>query len=509
MADSEILDMIIVGAGISGIGMAAHLTDSCPNKRFVLLDRREQLGGTWDLFRYPGIRSDSDMYTFSYRFAPWQDDDTVASADKIRAYLHGVVADKGIAANMRYGQHVESADWDSKAGVWRVKSKQDDGSISENTGRFLFLGTGYYDYDNPHDAEIPSLSAFKGTVIHPQFWPEDFAYAGKRVVVIGSGATAVTVVPSMAETADHVTMLQRTPTWYGVRPRQDKLSNWTRRLLPAKWAHWLNREKAQRLHEFLFKRARARPEGVSTFLQDMAKKELGDRWNPKDFLPPYPPWEQRLCLVPDGDMFAAIREGKASVVTGVIDKVVKDGIKLTDGTMIEADVIITATGLTLATLGKIKVSLDGQPVDAAQHFWYRNCMFSGVPNMAVLFGYLNSGWTLRVDIVADWVCRLLNQMDLRKANVATPVLPENHDLEVYQPFDLFSSGYLQRGKHLIPKSATTAPWRIHMYYRQDKAEMKAAPIDDGWMSFDRLRMTGDSQDTKSAQAELVEAPALT
>lgn len=486
MAKSETFDVVIVGAGISGIGMAAQLARQCPGKSYVVLDRREQLGGTWDLFRYPGIRSDSDMYTFSFAFEPWADDDTVAPAHKIRAYLSHVTKKYGVASHMRFSQHVESADWDSKAGLWRVQVKQADGSVQNLSARFLFLGTGYYDYDNPHDADIPGLGAFKGMVIHPQFWPAGFDHAGKRVVIIGSGATAVTIVPAMAETAAQVVMLQRTPTWYGSRPSKDKLSNLLRRLLPARLAHWINREKAQRLHEFMFKRARSRPEGVAEFLKDMARKELGNKWNETDFVPPYNPWEQRLCLVPDGDMFKAICEDKASVVTGNIAKVVKDGIELTDGRKLEADVIVTATGLRLSTLGKIKVSLDGVAVDPAQHFWYRNCMFSNVPNFAVMFGYLNAGWTLRVDIVADWLCRLFNQMDKWKVDVATPVLPDDSTIEAYQPFDLFSSGYLQRGKHLIPKSATSAPWRIHMYYRQDKAEMKDAQIDDGWMQFDRL-----------------------
>lgn len=485
MADSEVFDMVIVGAGISGIGMAAHLARSCPDKTYVMLDRRQQIGGTWDLFRYPGIRSDSDMYTFSFEFEPWQDDETVASADKIRAYLDKVVNKYGIAGNMRFSQHVQTASWDSKAGLWRVESTGADGKNLVVHGRFLFLGTGYYDYDNPHDAEIPSLSAFKGKVIHPQFWPEDYDYTGQKVVVIGSGATAVTVVPSMADKAAHVTMLQRTPTWYGVRPRHDRFSNLMRRVLPARLAHWLNREKAQRMHEFLFARARSRPEGVASVLTKMTKAELGDKWNETDYTPPYGPWEQRLCLVPDGDMFKTIREGKASVVTGNIKKVVKDGIELTDGRKIEADVIITATGLRLSTLGKIAVSVDGEQVDPAQHYWYRNCMFSSVPNFAVMFGYLNAGWTLRVDIVAEWLCRLLRHMEKWKVDVATPTLPKDKEPEVYQPFDLFSSGYLQRGKHLIPKSSHTAPWRIHMFYREDKAEMKAAQIDDGCVQFAR------------------------
>jgi monooxygenase len=490
---SEPLDLLIVGTGISGIGMAAKLAMHCPGKRYLMLDRREQMGGTWDLFRYPGIRSDSDMHTFAFAFAPWREEEVIASAAQIRSYLGRVVAEHDIAPKMRFGRQVERADWDSNAGLWRVISTLSNGAEEEVACRFLFLGTGYYDYDKPHDAEISGLSAFKGEVMHPQFWNEGYDYTGKKVVIIGSGATAVTIVPAMAETAGHVTMLQRTPTWYGVRPSRDRLASRLRRWLPEKWAWTLNRARALRLHEFLFRRARSNPEKFGEILKGMVRKELGEAWREEDYSPPYNPWEQRLCLVPDGDMFKAIREGRASVVTGEIDKVDKDGIVLKDGRKLAADVIVTATGLRLATLGKVRLSLDGVPVDASQHFWYRDCMFSNVPNCAVVFGYLNAGWTLRVDIVTDWLCRLLDQMDALKMDVATPSLPADHGLEECQPFDLFSSGYLQRGKHLIPKSATTAPWRIHMHYREDKREMADAPINDGVLQF----------------ARLVEAPALT
>ncbi|MEO6716975.1 MAG: NAD(P)/FAD-dependent oxidoreductase [Novosphingobium sp.] len=501
------LDMLIVGAGISGIGMAAKLTMQCPGKRYLMLDRRGELGGTWDLFRYPGIRSDSDMHTFAYQFAPWNQEETIASAEQIKDYLRGVVESHGIRDKMRFGRQVESADWDSKAGLWRVIARQADETAETITARFLFLGTGYYDYDKPYDAEIPGIAKFKGEVIHPQFWPEDFDCTGKQVVIIGSGATAVSVVPAMAEKASHVTMLQRTPTWYGIRPRLDSFASSMRRWLPAKWAWTINRARALRMHEFLFRRARSRPEEFGAILKNMVREALGEAWNEADYTPPYNPWEQRLCLVPDGDMFAVIRERRASVVTGEIESVTANGITLTDRRKLAADVIVTATGLRIATLGKIRVSLDGAPIDPAQHFWYRNCMFSNVPNLAVLFGYLNAGWTLRVDLVTDWLTRLLVQMDAWKVDIAIPVLPNDHDLVDSQPLDLLSSGYLQRGKHLVPKSSTKAPWRINMNYREDKAELAAAPIDDGVLRFERI-FTSHSLSTP-AQPELVEIPALT
>ena len=498
MDQGEPLDVIIVGAGISGIGMAAHLAERLPGKRFTILERRAALGGTWDLFRYPGIRSDSDMYTLGYDFAPWREDDAIAQGERILAYLHRVVEERGLEGRIAYGRTVISADWDSAAALWRLKLRLADGGEAQLAGRFLYMGTGYYDYDEAHDPAIPGLERFAGTVAHPQFWPADLDWTDKRVVVIGSGATAVTLIPAMADKAAHVTMLQRTPTWYIVNPARDRLANLLRRVIPEAWAYKLIRWRNQRMQEWLFNRSRAKPDAVGGFLKQVAQKALGDSWREADFTPPYGPWEQRMCLVPDGDMFAAIRAGKASVATGTIAAVEADGIRLTSGELIPADIIVTATGLKLATLGKVAVSMDGVPVDFPASFYYRDCMFSNVPNFAALFGYLNAGWTLRVDVVARWLCRLIGQMDAWGAEVATPVLPPNHDLVAYQPFDLFSSGYLQRGKHLIPQSATTAPWRIHMHYREDRRELAEAPIDDGWMRFERRHA-----------AALVEPAALT
>ena len=484
---AEQFDVVIVGAGISGIGMAAHLARQCPGKSYAILDRRAQPGGTWDLFRYPGIRSDSDIHTFAYKFAPWRDDNTVVSGEQIRDYLARVIGEHDIGPHLRFGQHVRHANWDSAAALWRIEAEQADGSVREVLGKFVVMGTGYYDYDAPYDPQIPGLADFRGSVIHPQFWPEGFDHAGKNVVVIGSGATAVTLIPALAQTAAHVTMLQRTPTWYGVRPSVDKSANLLRRIMPENWAYAINRFRAQKLHDWLFKKARSSPEGFARVLTGQIKGELGEHWTERDFTPPYNPWEQRLCLVPDGDLFAAIREGRASVVTGTIKRVVAGGIELDDGTVIEADVIITATGLALATLGKISLSIDGAPVNLSDRYWYRNCLFSNVPNLAAIFGYLNAGWTLRVDLVADYLCRLINQMDAWRADAVMPELPEDHDLVEFQPVDMFTSGYLQRGKHIIPRSATTAPWRLQMFHFDDKREFAAVPVDDGWLKIVRRR----------------------
>ncbi len=483
----ECLDVIIVGAGISGIGMAVHLTRECPDKSFAILDRRDQLGGTWDLFRYPGIRSDSDMHTLGFAFAPWKHEKSIADGPAILEYLDDITDEYGLRGKMRFGQKVISTDWDSARGLWTVTTEAADGSHQRLLGRFVFLGSGYYDYDEPYDAGFAGRDKFKGTIIHPQFWPKDFDYTGKKVVVIGSGATAVTIVPSMAlNGAEHVTMLQRTPTWMVSRPAKDRFANTLRKFLPEKVAYALTRAKNIFMQDLTFKRARNAPEKVKEFLEGQLREHLGPNYSEADFTPPYNPWEQRLCLVPDADFFTAINQGKASVVTDQIDSFDGKGIKLKSGKRIDADVIVTATGLRMVFAGKIAVSVDGKPVDFGQHFFYRNCMFSNVPNMAGVFGYLNASWTLRVDIIAEYLTRLFKAMDANKVQVATPVLPEGQTLEEDDIFD-FSSGYIQRGKHLMPRNAPSLPWRLNQDYRRDKQDMRHAPIDDGVMQFTRVR----------------------
>lgn len=483
----ELLDMIIVGAGISGIGMAVHLTKDCPGKSFAILDRRDQIGGTWDLFRYPGIRSDSDMHTLGFAFAPWKHEKSIADGESILEYLNAIADQYSLREKLRFGQKVVSADWDGGTARWTVVTEANDGSHQRVQGRFLFLGSGYYDYDSPFDAEFPGREAFKGTVIHPQFWPASLDYTGKRVVVIGSGATAVTMVPAMAQGgAAHVTMLQRTPTWMVSRPAKDGLANALRKVLPEKVAYAVTRAKNIFLQDLMYKRARNTPEKAKAFITGQLRQHLGPNYSEADFTPPYNPWEQRLCLVPDADFFTAINEGKSSIVTGQIDHFDEGGITLKSGEHLDADVIVTATGLSLAIAGKIAVSVDGQPVDFSESFYYRNCMFSNVPNMAGVFGYLNASWTLRVDIIGEYLTRLFRQMDAYGAQVATPVLAADHGLEEDDIFD-FSSGYIQRGKHLMPRNAVALPWRLNQEYRKDRQDMRQAPIDDGVLQFQRVR----------------------
>lgn len=483
----ELLDVIIVGAGISGIGMAVHLTKDCPGKSFAILDRRDQIGGTWDLFRYPGIRSDSDMHTLGFAFAPWKHEKSIADGGSILEYLNAIADEYSLREKLRFGQKVVSADWDSATARWTVVTEASDGTHQRVQGRFLFLGSGYYDYDSPFDAEFPGREAFKGSVIHPQFWPANLDYTGKRVVVIGSGATAVTMVPAMAQSgAAHVTMLQRTPTWMVSRPAKDGLANALRKVLPEKVAYAVTRAKNIFLQDLMYKRARNTPEKAKAFITGQLQQHLGANYSEADFTPPYNPWEQRLCLVPDADFFTAINEGKSSIVTGQIDHFDEGGITLKSGEHLDADVIVTATGLSLAIAGKIAVSVDGQPVDFSETFYYRNCMFSNVPNMAGVFGYLNASWTLRVDIIGEYLTRLFRQMDAYGAQVATPVLAPNHGLEEDDIFD-FSSGYIQRGKHLMPRNAVALPWRLNQEYRKDRQDMRQAPIDDGVLQFQRVR----------------------
>jgi monooxygenase len=479
---SQPVDVLIIGAGISGIGMAARLKADCPQRSFVMLERREAIGGTWDLFRYPGIRSDVDMYTLGFGFQPWRGKRDIADAGSILEYLNNVVDSHGIREHIRFGQTVLAADWDSATALWTL-------TIADGTAqraRFLFLGAGYYDHDNPHDAAIAGIENFAGDVIHPQFWPDGYDHAGKRVVVIGSGATAVSMLPALAETAAQVTMLQRTPSFYLMRPWVDTFARKLRKVLPEKWVFAMIRRRNALMTNFLYHRCRNNPKGMAAFLTGPVRERLGTHFQPADFTPPYNPFEQRICIVPDGDMFDAIKSGKAEIVTGQIAGVDKAGIVLEDGRRIDADVIVTATGLKIAVAGKIAVNVDGAAVNFADHFYYRNCMFSNVPNLAVMFGYLNAGWTLRVDIVTDWLTRLWNQMDAWKMDIATPYLPKDHALVEHPVFEVFSSGYLQRARALLPKSATTAPWQISMDYPTDRKAMRDAVIDDGVMRFERV-----------------------
>ncbi len=479
----ESVDVLIVGAGISGIGMAAHLQDHCPGRTFALIERRENLGGTWDLFRYPGVRSDSDMHTLGFVFEPWTHEKSIADGPSILEYLNRIADQRGIRQRIRFGRKVISADWHASEAVWQVTTEDDEGSRGTVLANWLYFGSGYYDYDQPFEAAIPGKERFGGEIVHPQFWPGDLDFAGKKVVVIGSGATAVTIVPSLAaQGAGHVTMLQRTPTWYGSRPAKDKFANTLRRFLPEKLAYRITRAKNVFFQDYFFKLARNKPERVKEALTKRIKAALGSHYDEVAFTPPYNPWDQRLCLVPDADLFEAIKAGKAAVVTDHIDTIDETGVLLKSGKHLDADVIVTATGLTLTMMGKVAITIEGKPVNFADHFYYKGCMFSNVPNLAAVFGYLNASWTLRADINSEYVCKVLNHQAATGTEVALPVLPEAHGLAEEDLFD-FSSGYIQRGKHIMPKSATTLPWRLNQDYRKDRKDLSSAAIDDGVLKF--------------------------
>ncbi|WP_374408415.1 flavin-containing monooxygenase [Pelagerythrobacter sp.] len=494
LATNPDFDVLIVGAGISGIGMAAHMETLCPGRSYALVERRENLGGTWDLFRYPGVRSDSDMHTLGFNFEPWRHEKSIADAPAILDYLHRIVDERGIREHIRFGHKVLSADWRGDEARWHVEIELADGSVTRLTANFLYLGSGYYDYDEPFDPGF-DFGEFSGQVVHPQFWPEDFDYAGKRVVVIGSGATAVTIVPAMARKAGHVTMLQRTPTWMFSRPAKDRIANFLRRVLPERLAYRITRWKNIKMQDIGFKRAREKPEKVKEFLHKRIDRAFGGTgYDVAAFTPPYNPWDQRLCLVPDNDLFEAIRGDRATIETGRIAGFVKEGIELEGGKVLPADVIVTATGLKLAVAGKIAISQDGAPVDFAQRYYYKGCMFSNLPNLAVVFGYLNASWTLRADINSDYICRLLNEMAAKRADIAVPVLTEADEakLEEDDIFD-FSSGYIQRSRHIMPKNAVAFPWRLNQEYVLDRKRMATDPIEDGILALRRADAAAEPQ----------------
>ena len=500
MADKATdFDVLIVGAGISGIGMAAHMTEKVPGVSYAIVERRENLGGTWDLFRYPGIRSDSDMHTLGFDFEPWKHEKSIADGPSILEYLDRIVDERGIRQHIRYSHKVVSADWREGEARWHVTLESGEGERKHLTANWLYLGSGYYDYDEPYDPGF-DLGEFEGQVIHPQFWPKDLDYSGKNVIVIGSGATAVTIVPSMADKAAKVTMLQRTPTWMFSRPAKDGIANFLRKILPEKTAYKITRFKNIKLQDISFKRARTKPEKVGEFLHKRIRKIMGKNFDLAPFTPPYNPWDQRLCLVPDDDLFEAIKSGKAEVVTGHIKAFEKGGVRLADDTFLPADIVITATGLKLAVAGKIALSKEGRPIDLAQHFYYKGCMFSNVPNLSVVFGYLNASWTLRSDVNSDYICRVLKHMKATGSDVALPVLPEDHGLEEDDIFD-FSSGYIQRGKHIMPKNAVSFPWRLNQEYVSDRKLMATDPVEDGILDLHRHGANARDADEQLEAAE--------
>jgi monooxygenase len=472
---TEHRDVIIVGAGLTGIGAACHLNDKCPDRSYLLLESRQAIGGTWDLFRYPGIRSDSDMHTLGYSFKPWESKKAIADGPAILDYVRETATENNIEQHIRFGHRLINASWCSKQSLWTLDIRQSDSEDQvQMTCNFLYMCAGYYNYDQPHDPQFPDIEAFKGTVVHPQFWPEDLDYQDKRVVIIGSGATAMTLVPAMSHKAKQVTMLQRSPTYVLTRPSEDWFANSLRKILPASWAYGITRVRNTLSQEALFKLCQSFPKVAKRFFIGRVRHELDRGYDvDKHFTPNYFPWDQRLCLVPDRDLYKAINSGRANVVTEHIKGFSENGIELENGGHLEADIVVSATGLRLLVMGGATFSVDGEAVDFAKQTTYKGLMVSDVPNMVNVFGYINASWTLRADLTAEWVCRALNHMRSTQTSKMVPLVPEAlKDRPSRDWIADFPAGYMQRSMHLQPRQLDQEPWVNSQDFRKERALFK-------------------------------------
>ena len=482
---TEHLDVVVIGAGLSGVGAAFHVQDKLPRLTYAVLEARERLGGTWDLFRYPGIRSDSDMYTLGYPFRPWMGDKSITSGESILGYIRETAEAYGIDERIRYRHRVARVSWSSADALWTIEGEA-DGVPFTLTASYILSCCGYYDYEGGYTPDYPGADQFRGEIVHPQDWHEGVETDGKRIVVIGSGATAVTLVPALTETAGHVTMLQRSPTYVASRPAVDGLSEAANRYLPPKMSYALMRAKNVLMSMYVYQTSKRRPDAMRAYLTRQVEQKL-DGKVPVDphFTPAYDPWDQRLCLVPDDDLFEVLKDGSASIVTGRIETFTANGIRLEDGTEIEADMIVSATGLKLLPFGGIEMTIDGQRSDVKDTYNYKGMMFSGVPNFAALFGYTNASWTLKSDLSARYFCRLIKEQRRRGADSFVPRMkgpaPEG------EPIIDFGSGYVQRSIHLFPRQGPDRPWRNHQNYIADALDVGLAKLDDGVMRFERAR----------------------
>jgi cyclohexanone monooxygenase len=479
------LDVLIVGAGLSGIGAAAQLAQRCPDKRYAILEARDAIGGTWDLFRYPGVRSDSDMYTLGYASRPWTHPKAIADGPSIRAYIEETARDRNIGPRIRFGHKVVRAAWSSSDALWTVDAERPDGQRSSVRARFLHMCSGYYDYDHAWRPFFKDEGRYRGRIVQPQFWPQDLDYAGKRVVVIGSGATAVTLVPAMAQAAAHVTMLQRSPTYVVSRPSEYRFARRLQARLPARLAYRATRWRVILESMLLYRLARSKPELAKRKIVQMAAHQLGKDYDvAAHFTPRYQPWDQRVCVVPDGDLFRAIRKGQAEVVTGHIARFTERGILLESGRELEADVVVMATGLSLSVLGGAQVVVDGKPFAPSEAMAYKGMMLSDMPNSVMTFGYTNASWTLKADLTAAWVCRLLKYMDRKGHRIAVVRREDAIKRGVEpEPFLSFTSSYVQRAASLLPKQGSRRPWQVYQNYLQDMLTIRFGPIADGVMRF--------------------------
>ena len=477
------VDVLIVGAGISGIGAGCHLEEECPSKSYAVLEARDAMGGTWDLFRYPGIRSDSDMFTLGYRFKPWTDTKTLADGPAILSYVRETAREHGVEDKIRYGHKVTGLSWSSQDARWTVKVER-DGQPAEMTADFVFLCSGYYDYDGGYTPEFPGVDRFGGQLVHPQKWPEDLDYAGKRVVVIGSGATAVTMVPAMADTAAHVTMLQRSPTYIVTLPAVDPIARAVRRVLPPKAAYVVSRWKNVLIQMATYNLSRWRPNLVRKAIRAGLKRQLPAGYDvDRHFKPPYDPWDQRMCVVPDADLFRSLSSGRAEMVTDTVETFTEGGIRLASGRELEADIVVSATGLNLKALGALDVTVDGEPVPIPDRLTYKSLMLEDVPNLAFTIGYTNASWTLKADLTSEYVCRLVNHMDRHGYDVC---VPHNDDPTITrEPLIDLDSGYVRRSLDQMPKRGSKEPWRLRQNYAVDIVNLRHGKLEDGTLRFTR------------------------
>lgn len=483
----EALDVIIIGAGLSGIGAAVHLQQNCPGKSYRILEARADMGGTWDLFRYPGIRSDSDMHTLGYRFKPWRAAKAIADGPAILDYVKETAAERGINPHIRYQHTLQKADWSEQDALWTltVAVAVAGGETTTLRCRMLLMCSGYYSYEQGYTPDFAGREDFTGPVVHPQHWPEGLDYRNKRVVIIGSGATAMTLAPAMADKAAHITVLQRSPTYVVSRPDRDMVANAMRKVLPETWAYAITRWKNVLLQQFIYRRSRTRPAQLKEKLLHMVSKELGPDYDvATHFTPSYNPWDQRLCLVPNADLFRSINRGDTEMVTDHIERFTEQGILLKSGKQLPADIIVTATGLNLKVLGGVDFSLDGSPLDFADTWSYKGLMYSGVPNLLFTFGYINASWTLRADLTAEFFCRLVNHLDETGTRSCRPELRETDKQMVPRPFiDDFSAGYMQRMMHHFPKQGDREPWVNTQDYKRDRKLLRKGTLQDGVLSF--------------------------
>ena len=496
--ESNDFDVLIIGAGISGIGAACHLARECPSKKVAILERREAIGGTWDLFKYPGIRSDSDMFTFGFNFRPWTETKTLADGPAIKQYVIDTAREYGVDKKIHYGLKVTKAEWKSQEQGWTITAKPEDGGKAKTyRGNFLMLCTGYYNYDHGYKPEFKSEKDFEGQIVHPQHWPEDLDYAGKRVVIIGSGATAVTLLPAMADKTAHITMLQRSPTYMMSVPAKDPMASRLKGIVPEMTLYRMMRARNIAVQRWSFDASRRFPKQARNLIMKFARKQLGPDFDMRHFTPDYDPWDQRLCAMPNGDFYKILRSGKGEIVTDHIEKFTKKGILLKSGKELEADIIITATGLDVQMMGGAKLTIDGEERQASDTMMYKATLLEGIPNAGIVIGYTNASWTLRADLAAEYVCRLINHMDKKGYAVATPVDTEGSQSEE-TVMGTLTSGYVMRAAAKMPKQGSHGPWKVSHNYFRDIPLLRKSAIEDGYLQFERPRPKAAKKPAKTA-----------